>query len=132
MISEPKDAPGAARISTRIELPWSTIARVILTIAIIALLARLWKTFLLVFVALLLAAALDPAVRWVQRRGLNRPFSVGVVFLLLISGVVLVLWLLIPPLIDEGHAFAENLPDYVTRGQRILEKNPDIYARVQS
>ncbi len=128
-----KDDPAPAnRVSTRLELPWSTIARVILTIVIIALLARLWKTFLLVFVAMLLAAALDPAVRWVQRRGLNRPAAVGVVFVCLIAGIVLVLWLLIPPLIDEAQAFANDLPGYVDRGERILEKNPDVYERVRN
>lgn len=121
-----------ARNSTRIELPWTTIARIIVTLVAIWLLAQLWTVLLLVIVAALTAAALDPLVRWLQGRGLRRAVAVGVVVVGVLTATGLMLWLLVPPLIDEGRSLAKELPNYVDRGQRILEKNPDLNQRIQS
>src|SRR4051794_35549217 len=72
-------------VTTRLELPGKTIVRVILTLAIIWLLTQLWSTFLLGFIALLVAAALYPPVARLERRGLPRSLAVVVVFLVLIA-----------------------------------------------
>lgn len=118
-------------VTTRIELPAKTIAKVILTLVIIWLLTRLWTILLLLFIAVLLAAALNPAVMRIQRRGMPRSGAVALVFLTLFSFFVLILLLVVPSLIDEGRAFADELPSYVERTQRILRDNPDIYERLQ-
>lgn len=118
-------------IVSKLELPGRTIARVILTLVIIWLISRLWSILLLSFIALLVAAALYPPVRKLEQRGLRRPLSVAVVFLTLIAGIVLMLWIVVPPLIDDGRAFAKELPSYVDEAKSILDKNPDIYERLQ-
>ena len=116
----------------KLELPGRTIAKVILTLVIIWLLTRLWSTLLLGIIALLLAAALFPAVRWLERRGFRRTLAVATVVLALIGFVAALLALVVPPLIDDGRQFAEKLPEYVEDGQRILNQNPDIYQRIQA
>ncbi len=117
---------------SKLELPAATIARVILTLSIIWLLTRLWSILLLLFIALLVAAAVYPPVRWLEKRGMKRPVAVGVVFLTLIAAVLLLLGIVVPPLIDDGRDFATELPNYVEDAQRLLSKNPDIYERLQS
>lgn len=117
---------------TKLDLPVSTIVRVILTLVTIWLLTRLWAMLLLGVIALLVAAALSPAVAWLQGRGLRRSLSVATVFLVLLGAVALIVSLVVPPLIDDGRAFAQDLPSYVERGQRILNRNPDLYERLQS
>ena len=116
----------------KLELPGRTIAKVILTLVIIWLLTRLWSTLLLGIIALLLAAALFPAVRWLEKRGFRRTLAVATVVLALIGFVAALLALVVPPLIDDGRQFAEKLPEYVEDGQRILNQNPDIYQRIQA
>ncbi|MEA2515529.1 MAG: hypothetical protein QOJ59_5018 [Thermomicrobiales bacterium] len=118
-------------MTTRIELPFKTIARVILTLAFLWLLARIWNILLLLFIAVLLAAAVNPIIRRLQRQGVPRGGAVAIVFLALLGTLAGILLLVIPPLIDEGRAFAADLPSYVEKTQRLLRDNPDLYQRIQ-
>jgi predicted PurR-regulated permease PerM len=118
-------------VTTRIELPFKTIARVILTLAFLWLLARIWNILLLLFIAVLLAAAVNPIIRRLQRQGVPRGGAVAIVFLALLGTLAGILLLVIPPLIDEGRAFAADLPSYVEKTQRLLRDNPDLYQRIQ-
>jgi predicted PurR-regulated permease PerM len=122
----------SGRVATRIELPAKTIAKVILTLVIIWLLTKLWTILLLLFIAILLAAALNPPVRQLQRRGVPRTGAVAFVFLALFGCFALILLLVIPSLIDEGRQFTDELPSYVEKTQDILKDNPDLYDRIQA
>jgi predicted PurR-regulated permease PerM len=67
-----------------------------------------------VLVAMFLALALDPAVRFLQERGVRRRGAAAAIIGL--SGVVvagLLAWLLVPPLIDEAEGLANAVPGYV-------------------
>jgi predicted PurR-regulated permease PerM len=121
----------AQHVVSKLELPAGTIARVILTLSIIWLLTRLWSILLLVVIALLVAAALYPPVRWLEQRGAKRSLAVGIVFLTLVAIFALTLGIVVPPLIDDGRAFAEDLPQYVEDAKRLLNRNPDLYDRLQ-
>jgi predicted PurR-regulated permease PerM len=129
---EPARQPGL-RTTTRIELPWRTIARILLVLAVLWLLYEL-RGFLLTFlIALLLTAAFDPPVRWLQRRGIPRSGAVGLVFLAFIAGIVGILLLLIPPLVDEARAVADRLPELVDKTRGILQNRyPSLYERLQN
>jgi predicted PurR-regulated permease PerM len=120
------------QVVSKLDLPARTIVKVILTLVIIWLLTRLWPTFLLGFIALLVAAALFPFVHWLERRGFHRSIAVATVFIALVGVVALILGLVIPPLIDDGRKFAQDLPTYIERGRRILDRNPELYSRLQS
>jgi len=121
-----------AQVISKLDLPGRTIAKVILTLVVIWLLTRLWSTLLLGIIALLLAAALYPAVRWFEQRGFRRVLAVATVFLALIAFIAALLALVVPPLIDDARDFAEKLPNYVEDGRRVLNRNPDIYERIQA
>ncbi len=94
-------------------------------------------TFLLLLLALFLAAGLDPAVRRVQSLGLGRGLSVAVVF---VSGLLLLVgfgFAILPPLVEQTATFVHNLPGYVTELQhnrRIadLDRRFGLLDRVQS
>jgi predicted PurR-regulated permease PerM len=116
---------------TKIELPWRTVAKVILILVLIWLLLRLWSILLLVMIGLLLSAALDPAVAMLERRGLKRGRAVAVIFFALLGVISLLLLLAIPPMIQEGADFAEDLPEYVERTRGLLESRyPSVYERM--
>lgn len=88
----------------------------VLTVALAALTVYTVRSVLvLVVIALFIAVGLDPAVRWLVRRGLRRGVAVGVIFVtafVLLGGFLAAV---IPPLLREGGELFGNLPGYVER-----------------
>ncbi|GII24612.1 AI-2E family transporter [Planosporangium mesophilum] len=69
----------------------------------------------LVMIALFVAVSLDPAVRWLVRRGLKRPVAVTlvIVFMLALFGVFI--WSIVPPLVEQGGRLFADLPGYLRK-----------------
>src|SRR4051795_4723875 len=101
-----------------------------------ALLAQAGLT--LVMIALFLALALNPAVEFVQRRGVGRGAAVGVVYVLALAVVALLGLVFVPPLIDQISKLVTALPglvDDLTKGHGplgFLERKYQVVERVQS
>jgi predicted PurR-regulated permease PerM len=74
---------------------------------------RVRAVLLLVFVAAFFAVGLDPAVRWLERKGIRRSWSVAIILLALLLVLGGFIAAVIPPLVDQIANFATNLPDYV-------------------
>jgi len=127
---ERPDPPPRA-VATQLELPGRTIIRVLLLLAALWLALRLWELGLQLILAMMLAAALDPAVRWLQRYRVRRTFAVGIVVGSVLAVIAAAGVLLTPPLFDEARAFAEELPARVEDYRRVLEQNSDLYERLQ-
>jgi len=71
-----------------------------------------------ILIALFIAVSLDPAVRWLTRRGMRRGWAVTLIFLLAFLLFTAFLISVIPPLVTQGRNLADDLPDYLTRIQR--------------
>jgi predicted PurR-regulated permease PerM len=133
-VSDASNAAPAGTLTTitKIELPWRTVAKVLLTFVLIWLLFELWSILLLVIVGLLLTAALYPPVTWLERKGVTRGRAVALIFFGLLAFISLLLLLVIPPMIEDGAAFVEDLPEQVTRTQGLLQdRYPSIYERLE-
>ena len=103
--------------------PMSYWARWLLTLAAVsAVLAALWSVFnivVLILIAAVLAIGLDPAVRWIERRGRKRGRAVTLIFLGLIAFVILFTSLVVPPLVRQIGELADDIPGYVQQlGER--------------
>ncbi len=97
----------------------------------------------LIYIALALFAALglDPAVRFLERRGLSRAVSVVVVILGLIIVVGLILWMVLPIVIDQIASFVKSVPGmiqdfthsdiYATLEKQFGDQFEDLVAEVQ-
>jgi len=101
-----------------VELRPRTVLRVLLIILVVAVtLEVVWiarHVLSWVVIALFLALALDPLVRFIQRRtGLNRGLSITTAYLIVLIVVVAVGATFIPKLIDEVNGFVNALPSYV-------------------
>jgi predicted PurR-regulated permease PerM len=70
-----------------------------------------------ILIALFIAISLDPAVRWLTRRGMRRGVAVTLIFLLALALVAAFLISVIPPLVTQGRNLADDLPDYLSRLQ---------------
>jgi predicted PurR-regulated permease PerM len=86
---------------------------VLVAYGLVQSLARLSQVLTLLAVALFLALGLDPVVRFLQRRGLRRGWAVTVVFVGVIGLFAALIWLLLPPLAQQGASLADNAPAYV-------------------
>ena len=96
------DVPEPDRESWRHQWPpMSYWIRLLLTIAAVsALLMALWSVInivILVLISLVLAIGLDPAVRWIERRGRSRGRAVTMIFLLALAVAILFASLVILP-----------------------------------
>ena len=103
--------------------------RVLLTVAAVsAVLVALWSVInivILVLMAAVLAIGLDPAVRFIERRGGTRGRAVTMIFLGALSVVILFAWLVIPPLVSQVGQLGDDIPGYVER----LSKRDDALGR---
>ncbi len=75
------------------------------------------ETFLLILLALFLAAGLDPAVRRVQSWGVSRGLAVAIVFATTLLLLTALGFAVVPPLVQQTDTFVHNLPGYVTELQ---------------
>ena len=86
---------------------------------------RVRSVLMLVFVAGFLAIGLDPAVAFLERRGLKRGLAVTVIFLAGLLALVGFIAAVVPPLVEQVSTFATELPEYVDslaeRNDRIAE-----------
>lgn len=114
----------AGAATTRDKPVWSALARPYaagffltlggLTAFLLALaLGKLSTVLIYIAIALFVALALDPIVRFLVRRGLSRAWSIVIVF----GGLALILagalWLLIPPVVRQVEQFIGDIPSFV-------------------
>jgi predicted PurR-regulated permease PerM len=111
---------------------------------VLATAASLWLVWLTkgvllwILIAAFLATALNPAVEWLQRRGVrHRGGAVAIVFLTALGIVAGIAATFVPTLVDEVNDFASAVPDYVddlTRGEGplgFLERDYQIVERIR-
>jgi predicted PurR-regulated permease PerM len=70
-----------------------------------------------ILVALFVAVSLEPAVRFLARRGMRRGVAVTLIFLLAFALVAGFLISVIPPLVTQFRTLVEDLPGYLARLQ---------------
>ena len=73
---------------------------------------------LLVGFALFLAIGLDPAVTWLQRRGLGRGSAVFAIVAAVVSVLVVFAAAAAPPLVSQAAELRTDLPEYLVRLER--------------
>jgi predicted PurR-regulated permease PerM len=112
-----------------------------IVIAVALLLEVIWisrQVISWILIAVFLAMALNPAVEWLQRRGLRRRgAAAGATYLLALAAIVGIGALFVPTLVRQTNDFVQQLPDYVgdvTKGKGrlgFLETKYHIKEKVQ-
>ncbi len=112
---------------TRIDRPFvfgflvtlGALAAIVLGLAV----ANLSTVLIYIALALFAALGLDPTVRFLERRGLSRAISVVVAILGLIVVAGLVVWMVLPVVIDQIASFVRSVPGMIQEFTR-----SDVYA----
>src|SRR3954468_1181397 len=88
---------------------------------LVGIAAALWVVWIArqvitwVLIALFLALALDPAVRWVQRRGVQRRgAAAGLVYVAALLAIAALAAIFIPTLVSQVNKFVDSVPGYVS------------------
>jgi predicted PurR-regulated permease PerM len=102
--------PGQEKTIVRLEIAPSTIGWILATLAGVWLASQLWVIVLLVVVALVFAGTFNPLVVWLEKRGLGRTLALLLLVLgsLVVAG--LLLFLTVPPLIDQLAQIVRSAP----------------------
>jgi predicted PurR-regulated permease PerM len=95
------------------------------------------STIMLVVVALFLAAGLNPAVEFFERRGLRRPWAVLTVIAAVLVALALFLVAIVPVIADQVNALTANVPTWLdkvehNRDIQRLDREYDIIDRIKS
>jgi predicted PurR-regulated permease PerM len=81
-------------------------------------LERIGGVLILIFVALFIAAGLNPSVEWFQRRGLRRSLAVTMVIIIFLCAVALFLWAIVPVITKQVAELTDNAPEWFDQLQR--------------
>lgn len=96
----------------KIEITNQTIFRIIFILLVLLFLFLIREVVLLLFVALVIATAISPAVDWLKKKKIPRVLSTFLIFLISLGLLSLVIYLLVPPLINQTTALIRHLPLY--------------------
>jgi predicted PurR-regulated permease PerM len=91
-------------------LPWPAVFQVVGVVAAIWLVVNTWQIWVLLFTALVLAAAMLPAARRLELHRVPRGLTVLGIYLLAAAILVLMGRLLWPALSEQGRQFMDQLP----------------------
>ncbi len=99
--------------NTVIEIRTATIWKIIVVLAAAWLIYTLRDFFILLLFAVVIASAIDPVARWLQRRRIPRVLAVLAIYIGAFLVFSLLVYLVIGPLIRELRVLAENLPQFL-------------------
>jgi predicted PurR-regulated permease PerM len=85
----------------------------VVVVAVVVVAIALWRLRILIsllFLAFIIAAAMRPGVEGLYRRGIPRGFGVGLHYFLLCAGVGILLWQVVPRVVDQVDEAIGDLP----------------------
>lgn len=124
LLPEPRPSAEEAARVVRFKVSSATIIQLILVVACVWLLIRLWPVFLVLVVALLIVGTLSPAVSWLEERRVKRGLGIAIVFTLVFVVTTLALTLTIPSLVTQAAALVEQEPVFRARlAERLAVSN---------
>jgi len=116
-------------VRSRVDVSAATFFRLLAVVTLVWIWLRLWQWVLIFVIAAFLAVALDPLVRWLDRRGLRRRFGSPLLVLLLAALVVGFLYFSGATLKQQAGVLGDRITE--TR-QQIGDRTPDILKRLLS
>ena len=102
-------------MTQKIDISTSTIIRFILIILGVVFIYLVRDILLNIFIALIIAAAIDGPVDWMAKHKIRRPLGTAIIYLTIFSLFALFLYVVVPPLSGQLGTLASNLPEYLNK-----------------
>ncbi len=99
----------------RSHLFWQILFGLVVLVGTSYLISQLKEILIPVVIALLLAYLLDPAIDWLEERGVGRSLAILILLLGIMFFIAAILLLLVPLLGSEVTSFANRIPLFVSR-----------------
>jgi predicted PurR-regulated permease PerM len=105
----------AERVPPSLVFRWAAAGTVgVLVVFFVAYALYVVRSILvLVVIALFVAVSLDPAVRWLIKRGVRRSVAVTIVIAFVLGLFAVFIWSIVPPLVEQGGRLFSDLPGYL-------------------
>lgn len=103
------------------DISYSAFFKLALIVLVGALLYLVREVLLMMFIAIVIASALDPFVDWMQKRGVPRALGVIFVYLVAVTLLAASLALIIPALVTQIEQLGTLLPQYIEDLERFFE-----------
>jgi predicted PurR-regulated permease PerM len=120
---------GDGSVWTRAKPLYVAAVLTILTYLGLQLLLDLQSILLLLFVSVVLAAAVARPTAMLERRGMPRGAAVMLVQLAVVAVLLALAWFVVPPLVNQLASFAEHVPRYINRFHGLRREYAKIHAR---
>ena len=104
----------------KIEISTSTILKTILILLALVFLFIVRDILMLLFIAVIIVAAIDPAVDFLQRKKIPRPLGTLLIYIILLSIIALAISFLIPPMAKQLNEFSGNINQYYAGAESSL------------
>ncbi len=101
-------------------------------LGVVLLFALAGKPLAPVFAAMVLAYLLEGLINWLEQISIPRLLSVLLVFIGFLGGVLLLLFVLAPLLSHQVSQLVQQLPNYISQGQELLLRLPELYPQLIS
>ena len=105
----------------RVELSLRSMAWIVATLAGVWLFLQLRPILLLFVVALVFTGTFNPTVGWIEERGLSRGAALAVLFVGLVAVSSFVIFLTVPPLLEQLAGMVRDAPAHRDRVIGLLE-----------
>lgn len=104
-----------------IDISTKTILKILFITLAIFFLYAVRDVLLIVFVALVLAAAIDPSITTLERRGIPRGFGIAIIYIGIIAVLSLIVVLFIPVVTSQLDQLVKAFPSLYERGFAFLQ-----------
>jgi predicted PurR-regulated permease PerM len=115
--------PAQDKTVIRFEIGPRSIAWILATVAGVWLFLQLRAVVLLLVVALIFAGTFNPLLEWMERRGLKRVYALALLFVALLLVTSLLIFLTIPPLVEQLAQIVRDAPQYRDQVVALLQQH---------
>lgn len=115
-----------------LNISFGTMFKVAIFILIAFLAYRLSSLLVVILASVVIASVMEPAVRFLVRRGIQRLFGAVIAYLAIIAVVIGVFTYVLPPLFSESVSAINGLPKYVKTIDILKPLNTDTIAGIRT
>jgi len=115
----------------KLDIPLSTILKVVATLVGIYLIFLIKDVIALIFITIIFVAAVSPIIDFLKRY-INRTLAVSIVFIAILGIFAGILYAIIPPLVEQSKQLAQNAPSWITKATPYYQAARDYLPSLQS
>jgi len=106
----------------KVDISTATFLKIIILFVLIAFLYIIKEIIVLIFLALILASAIGPWVRWLMKKKIPKTLSILIIYIVFIGVIVTTITLVIPPVASEISQLARLFPEYYEKLTGVFSK----------